>query len=84
MPLYEYKCGSCNHQFSDVLKVDDRKKPLDEDCPGCDSRGHIAMVVSSARIVSGVGTMQSRTPGDFRDRLKEIKKMSGVDCTIET
>lgn len=84
MPLYEYVCGSCDHQFSDVLKVDDRKKPCDEDCPNCDSKGHISMKVSSARIVSGVGTMQSRTPTDFRDRLKEIKKMSGVDCTIET
>ena len=84
MPLYTYKCGSCGLEFSDILKIDDRKRPIDEDCPECDSRGHITMVVSSARIVTNVGSMQSRTPTDFRNRLEQIKKMSGVDTTIET
>lgn len=32
MPIYEYKCGECNHQLEAIQKVNDT--PL-QDCPAC-------------------------------------------------
>lgn len=82
MPLYSYKCGACEHEFSDVLKVDDRKRPCEEPCPNC-FNGQVDMVISSPRIVSGVGDFRMKTSFNFRDRLKEIHKQSGKHSKIE-
>lgn len=82
MPLYEYKCGSCEHTFSEVLRVDDRKRPCEEPCPSCSVQGQIDTVISAPRIVAGVGEIYSKTPDVFRDRLKEIHKQSGKHSKI--
>jgi putative FmdB family regulatory protein len=84
MPLYSYKCGSCGHEFSEVLKIDDRKTPCESNCPDCETQGQIEMVVSSPRIVAGVGNLHSKVSNNFRDRLKEIHKAAGRHSTIET
>lgn len=84
MPLYGYKCGACDHEFSEVCKVDDRRGPVEAPCPNCEVVGKIDMVIGSPRIVAGVGNLHSKTSSNFRDRLKEIKKMAGKHSTIET
>ena len=33
MPFYEYRCGSCGHEFEAMQKMSDA--PL-TDCPGCE------------------------------------------------
>jgi len=83
MPLYEYRCRHCEHEFSDVLKVDDRDKPLNEPCPSCEAAGGVERLVSSCRIVAGVGDFRARVPDVFKDRLREIKSQSGRGCTID-
>ena len=83
MPLYEYRCEHCGHEFSDVLKVDDRNKPLDAPCPSCKAAGGVEKVVSSARIVAGVGDFRKGVPDVFKDRLREIKKSAGRASTID-
>jgi putative FmdB family regulatory protein len=82
MPLYEYKCDSCSHEFSDVLKVDDRLRPCEEPCPNCAAQGRVERVIGAPRIVAGVGEVYSKTPDVFRDRLKEIHKQSGKHSKI--
>lgn len=82
MPLYEYKC-KCGHEFSDVKRIDDRRVPCEDKCAECGEKGGIDIVVSTARIVSGVGDFRSKTSNNFRDRLKEIKKAAGKTSTID-
>lgn len=83
MPMYQYKCGSCEHEFTEVLKVDDRKIPCETACPNCEEKA-VEMVISSPRIVSGVGNLHSKVSSNFRDRLKEIHKSAGKHSTIQT
>lgn len=83
MPLYEYQCKHCDHGFSDVLKVDDRNAPLDAPCPACHAAGGVERVLSSARIVAGVGDFRKGVPDVFKDRLREIKKAAGRTSTID-
>ena len=40
-------------------------------------------VLGFPKIVSGVGTLQSKVPGGFKDRLKQIKKNTGRNNTIK-
>lgn len=83
MPNYTYQCGSCGYDFSIRLKISERTGPVDEECPYCDSRGHISIVIGSPLI------SYSTNPGmnvsdNFTDRLKQIKKAKGPSSTIDT
>lgn len=72
MPLYEYKCGSCEATFTQVLIIDKRKVPETEPCPEC-SKQEVKMLISTPMIsYSNPGSM--KTSDSFNDRLKEIKK----------
>lgn len=45
MPLYEYKCDACGHQFEIIQKFSD---PPVERCPQCD--GTVTKLISSPAI----------------------------------
>jgi len=45
MPLYEYKCKKCGHQFEKIQKFSD---PLVKKCPKC--KGVVEQMVSSPAI----------------------------------
>lgn len=83
MPLYEYKCEQCGHEFSDVLKIAYRNKPKESPCPQCGVQGSIDQVIGAPRIVAGVGDFRSKVPEVFKDRLREIKKTAGRTSTID-
>jgi hypothetical protein len=40
--------------------------------------------LSTPKIVSGVGSLQSKVPDGFKDKLNQIKKGSGQGNTIKT
>jgi putative FmdB family regulatory protein len=44
MPFYEYRCGSCGHEFEAMQKMSDA--PL-TDCPEC-AQGELVKLVSAA------------------------------------
>lgn len=44
MPIYEYQCADCHHQFDVLQKISDASP---EQCPEC-SKGHIIRLVSAA------------------------------------
>jgi putative FmdB family regulatory protein len=46
MPLYEYQCESCNHQFEKIVKYSD--PPIDT-CPKC-GKGPVRKLFSSPAI----------------------------------
>ena len=51
MPLFEYRCDKCKHQFEKVLKADDNKKPLSEPCPQCGRDGYVHRVYTTGGFV---------------------------------
>lgn len=44
----------------------------------------IIKVLSTPKIVAGVGSLHSKVPDGFKDRLKQIKQTSGRGNTIKT
>ena len=43
----------------------------------------VIKVLSTPKIVSGVGSLQSKVPDGFKDKLNQIKKGSGEGNTIK-
>jgi putative FmdB family regulatory protein len=48
MPLYNYKCEACNHEFEAALKIADRDLPITEPCPKCQVQGQVLKTISGA------------------------------------
>ena len=35
MPLYDYECKACGHEFDELIRMVDREKPTRKKCPEC-------------------------------------------------
>ena len=67
MPIYEYRCSACGHEFEILQKISDR--PLTE-CPAC-GKSTLSKLVSAAGFqLKGSGWYVT----DFRDGNKSKKK----------
>lgn len=71
--MYDYRCIKCGHEFSDILSVFERTSPQYEPCPQCGNCPGVELLTMAPSIVAGVGTNFKGLPGDFKDRLKQIK-----------
>lgn len=72
MPLYAYACKSCDKQFDEVHKVDDRAKPTEAPC---ECGGEIYICIGRVTSIDRTGQLDNRkVPGDFKDVVKNIFK----------
>lgn len=74
-PLYEYFCNSCDHEFEEHHSIADRKLPELSCCTKCKKK-KIEQKLSSAGIAFD---SKLKPGGDFRERMKEIKKLHKYD-----
>jgi putative FmdB family regulatory protein len=69
MPIYEYDCSDCSHQFETMRKISD--EPLTE-CPACGKDSLQKLISKVAFRLKGTGWYET----DFKDKPKEAKKES--------
>ena len=63
MPIYEYKCEECGHEFEEMLHFSERDVPLNTPCPNrifdrnqepqcfdCDGKIHLKMSLGSFQL----------------------------------
>lgn len=67
MPKYNYKCEDCEHEFFDLLKIEDRNKPTEEPCPNCGKEGTVYKCVASPLICDSYRIGVTKAPKDFRE-----------------
>lgn len=84
MPMYEYKCNSCEHVFKAIKSVATRKEPEAEPCPECKNQESVTQMIGCPNIVAGVvGAAGIKKPQWFQDKIKELKKHAGKDNTLD-
>ena len=74
MPIYEYSCADCGHEFTEVLTVSNRDKPLSEPCPKCGANEVEKLVSATTMGVDMKVTPDSKTGGDWSRMMDRIKK----------
>jgi putative FmdB family regulatory protein len=76
MPIYEYQCQSCGHQFEIMQKVSD---PVMQKCPDCGKRKLKKLVSAVAFRLKGGGWYET----DFKkgDKKKNLLSDSGDAST---
>jgi len=76
MPTYTLRDTKTNDEWDVNCSYEDLKIILNE-------MPDVMKVLSTPKIVSGVGSLQSKVPDGFKDKLKQIKKGSGQGNTIK-
>ena len=66
MPIYEYQCQSCGHQFDVIQKVSDEKLTI---CPKCNEKKLKKLVTHAGFKLKGTGWYAT----DFKNKKKEKK-----------
>jgi len=66
MPIYEYQCKKCNHQFEQLQKVTDKPLAI---CPQCGKNALIKIISQTSFQLKGTGWYVT----DFKDKKKETE-----------
>jgi len=64
MPIYEYRCESCGHQFDIIQKISDKKLTL---CEKCNKHKLKKLVTSAGFKLKGTGWYET----DFKNKKKK-------------
>ena len=80
MPFYEYRCGSCGHEFEAMQKMSDA--PL-TDCPECAKAELVKLVSAAGFRLKGGGWYETDFKGRFqeegcRDRSQASRRVATV------
>ena len=75
MPTYTLRKLSSNEVWTVNIPYDELKQILEDN--------DIVKELSTPKIVTGVGSLHSKVPDGFKDKLKQIKKGSGKGDTIK-
>jgi putative FmdB family regulatory protein len=80
MPFYEYRCGSCGHEFEAMQKMSDA--PL-TDCPGCEKRELVKLISAAGFRLKGGGWYETDFKGSSKKNVADsgdAKASSGHSC----
>jgi len=75
VPTYTLRKLSSDEVWTVNIPYDELKQILEDD--------DIVKELSTPKIVTGVGSLHSKVPDGFKDKLKQIKKGSGKGDTIK-
>ena len=75
MPVYEYKCNECSHEFEEYKTIANYNVPLREACPSCFHVGYISRLISGAKICDPVSLGVIKVPRDIQKLLKILKNI---------
>ncbi|MFL2721303.1 MAG: FmdB family zinc ribbon protein [Gammaproteobacteria bacterium] len=64
MPIYEYKCSNCGHQFEKIQKFSDKPSKV---CPKCSTDGLKKLISSPSFRLKGSGWYET----DFKTGTKK-------------
>lgn len=71
MPIYDYACKNCDHQFTETYKIVDRDKPTKIKCSECGKK-KITQLLNSPMIVDPVRLGIIKPSSQFTDVLTQI------------
>lgn len=81
MPIYEYQCLKCSHQFETIQKVSD---PVLVDCPACGEKTLKKLVSKAAFRLKGGGWYETDFKSGGKKNVAGDEKKSGGESSATT
>ena len=75
MPIYEYKCEDCGHEFEEMLHFSEREDPINEPCLTCKGKVRLKMSLGSFHLKGG---------GWYKDGYGEKKQETKTETKTES
>lgn len=83
MPLYNYRCDSCEHEFKEFLKISERNEPTNSPCPNCLQENCVYKCISSPRIADPVQCGVTKPSKGFTEGVLGRIKRNNKNTTID-
>ena len=80
MPWYDYKCSSCDHEFTEVLRMADRKIPIENGCPVCGSLS-VKQLLGNVAIGDSVLLGVDKPDATYNEVIAKINESEGIKGT---
>jgi putative FmdB family regulatory protein len=82
MPMYDYQCRNCDHEFEEALRMDNRKNPTRRKCREC-GRKMISQVISKSRMatVDSVNIGMTKPDATYSEVIDKINERTGIKGT---
>lgn len=77
MPLYDYRCQACEHQFDEQHKIAEREAPCSLPCPACGAEGQVNLIVGAPALCDPVRLGLRKPTPEFREVMNRMKKGVG-------
>lgn len=74
MPMYDYRCSKCEHQFEEFQKMKDRKKPLKRACPNCGEKKTLNFIIGTPAICDPIRVGTKRHDKGWHEVLAKVNK----------
>ena len=74
MPIYEYKCEDCGHEFEEMLHFSKRNIPLNIPCFDCEGKIHLKVSLTHFQLEGDGWT--SKKFGINGKKIKEVRGLS--------
>ena len=74
MPVYEYGCSECSHEFEEFKTMAKYDVPLSKPCPSCYKIGYIDRLISGVEICDPISLGVRKVPKGYNEVIKNIKK----------
>ena len=72
MPLYDYECKACEHQFDELIPMADREKPTRKKCPECGKKKVRQVLLAAPPMGDAVRLGITRPDEGFNEVLSRI------------
>jgi len=80
MPWYDYQCRNCEHEFTEVLRMDDRKKPTRRKCPEC-GRKMVKILLGTLAIADSVNIGRTKPDNAYSEVVSKINETNKIKGT---
>ena len=82
MPVYDYQCRNCDHEFEETLRMYDRGKPTRRKCSECGSK-MISQDISKSRVatVDSVNIGITKPDASYSEVVAKINERNDIKGT---
>ena len=80
MPWYDFQCRSCDHEFTEILAMDDRDKPTRKKCSECGKKT-VSKLFGNVQFGDPMNLGLQKPSSAYTEVVEKIRENTGIKGT---